>query len=119
MLFRSEKRSYAIAFSFPLVVGYRLLRSIFPKNTSKKKKHTREHTSYVLLPAPINRFFIALLKLEAVILERFNLPFGTSVFTIASRDSSALVTTELRLLAPVNARAARTQPAHVHTTRTS
>jgi SAM-dependent methyltransferase len=75
--FKILKRSYAIVFSFPLIVGYRLLRSILPKN--------KEETSYVILSKPINQFFAWLLKLEAVFISRANFPFGTSVIVVATK----------------------------------
>ncbi len=75
------KRSYAISFSFPLIVGYRLLNSLGGKDKSNKD------SGYVILPTPINGFFINLLKLEAQVLKYANLPFGTSIIIIAKNNS--------------------------------
>ena len=76
--FNIIKKSYLVSFVFPFVLGYRILRKIlFP--TSKK------NIAYVILPRPINIFFVSLLKLEAILLKYFNLPFGTSIICIAQK----------------------------------
>lgn len=79
--FHVQKRTYAIVFSFPLIVGYRFVRSIFPK-----KRKSEVATSYVFLPRPINSLFIGLLSLEAWILQYINAPFGTSLLVIAEKN---------------------------------
>ena len=76
---RVRKKTYAITFSFPLIVGYRLIDSILP---NRKKK---ANTSYVLLPRPINSLFTNLLRLEAQCLRVINFPFGTSILLIAEK----------------------------------
>lgn len=80
--FRVLKRSYAITFSFPLIVGFRFISSI----TGKKQK-----ASYVTLPGPINWFFIQLLRIEGSILKRGNLPLGTSIVLVAQRPRSGRI----------------------------
>jgi SAM-dependent methyltransferase len=74
--FDVTKKSYAIAFSLPLVVGYRILDSL-------RKKKDKKETSYVDLPGPVNSLFTALLKGEGNLLRHFNLPWGTSVLARA------------------------------------
>lgn len=74
------KRSYAIAFSFPVIVAYRLVSSVSGKDKSKKA------SSYVILPKLINDLFTNLLRVEARILKYANFPFGTSILIIASND---------------------------------
>jgi len=75
--FRIIKKTYAICFSFPLIVGYRLLRSVLPWR--------RSCPSYVIVPRPVNSFLVALLSLEARLLRFLNIPFGTSVLMIAEK----------------------------------
>lgn len=71
------KSSYAIVFSFPLIVGFRVLEKIMrPK---------KQETSYVMLPSPVNRFFIFLLRVEGWIIQYLNFPFGTSVLIRARK----------------------------------
>ncbi len=74
--FKIRKRSYAIVFSFPLIVGFRFIQSL---GGSKPKKAT-----YVQLPAPINRLFIWFLQIEAQALRLINFPLGTSILVVAS-----------------------------------
>lgn len=75
--FRVRKRSYMIMFSFPLVVGYRFLASIF-----KKSKNDDKSTSHVKVPKIVNQLFIELLKIESFMLKYLSLPFGTSILMI-------------------------------------
>lgn len=79
--YRVKKRSYAIAFSFPLIVGFRLLQGLTQNSRDKAA------SSYVMLPKPVNSFFTQLLKLEGRILKYTSLPFGTSVLLIAQKNS--------------------------------
>jgi len=79
--FNIVKRTYAICFSFPLIVGYRLLRSILPW-----KRHC---PSYVILPRLVNRFLAGLLAIEAHLLRFLNIPFGTSVLMLAEKAPGA------------------------------
>lgn len=78
--FRVQKRTYAIIFSFPLIVGYRFFKSLMPN-----KNQAAAATSYVFLPKPVNAFFIGLLSLEARMLQHINAPFGTSLLIIAEK----------------------------------
>ncbi|MDP3792291.1 MAG: methyltransferase domain-containing protein [bacterium] len=68
------KKSYAITFTLPLIVGYRLLKKIAP---NKKIK-----TSYVILPSFLNSILIWFLRLEVKVLHYINFPFGTSILLI-------------------------------------
>ncbi len=76
--YKVTKRSYAIAFSFPMIVTYRLINSVIAKGS-------KNDSSYVILPKPINSFFINLLILEARILKHANFPLGTSVLLIGAK----------------------------------
>lgn len=79
-----RKRSYAILFSFALVVAFRFLKSLLP---SKKRTEEHHHSSdsYVRLPQWLNTVFIWLLYLESVLLTKINLPFGTSIVLVAEK----------------------------------
>lgn len=65
-----------ITFSLPLIIGFRLLEKVRPK------KPSNDSTNFVQLPAPINGFFINLLKLEGSIQKAVNIPAGTSLIAI-------------------------------------
>lgn len=72
------KNSYAITFSFPIIVLYRVLKGII--NVFYK---SRPKTSHVELPKILNSFFVGLLETEATLLQYFNFPFGTSIVAVA------------------------------------
>lgn len=73
--FRVAYASYAVAFSFPLVVGYRLL--------SRVRRQEERAASYVAIPKSVNRLFTAILRGESRFLARSSLPFGTSIVAVA------------------------------------
>jgi SAM-dependent methyltransferase len=72
---RPEKKSYAISFLLPLVVGFRLASKILDRKVGSQ-------SSYVPVPRSINKLFTALLKAEAKMHNTVSLPAGTSVITI-------------------------------------
>lgn len=77
--FRIIKISYLVSFVFPAVLVYRLFRkAIFPQ--------AKRNLAYVFLPEFFNRFFILLLRFEAVLLKYVNLPFGTSIICLAQKQ---------------------------------
>jgi SAM-dependent methyltransferase len=76
-----EKKSYAISFSLPLVVGYRIASKALNRKANSK-------TSYVPVPRAINKFFTVLLKVEAKLHDKISLPAGTSVITILRKKDS-------------------------------
>ena len=70
--------TYAITFTFIPIVLYRLLtRSL--RNKQGPKTHV------ILLPRWINQALIGLLKIEAWLLRRVNLPFGVSLVAIVQK----------------------------------
>lgn len=78
--FRIVKISYIISFLLPLVIIYRLFKgliNIFFKSVPR--------TSHVIVPQPINNFFISLLNIESLLVRYFNLPLGTSVIGVAKK----------------------------------
>ena len=80
--YKVDKRSYAIFSTFPLIVGYRLIRSILPKK--------ERSSSYVFLPSSINSLLIGILKIEATVLKYINIPFGTSILVVAKKNDGVV-----------------------------
>ena len=72
---RSEKKSYAIVFSLPLVVGFRFINKALGRKTDSE-------TSYVDVPDWVNAFFTNMLYAEAMVHEKTRFPLGTSVVII-------------------------------------
>jgi SAM-dependent methyltransferase len=72
---KPEKKSYAIVFSLPLVVGFRFINKILGRKTDSE-------TSYVDVPDWVNSFFTKLLCAEAKVHGKAAFPFGTSVVTV-------------------------------------
>lgn len=77
--FQVIKRSYAVFFTFFPIVGYRLFRGLIPKDPLAPK------ASHIMLPPFLNRFLILLLRFEALMLGRMNLPWGTSIVALAQK----------------------------------
>jgi 2-polyprenyl-3-methyl-5-hydroxy-6-metoxy-1,4-benzoquinol methylase len=75
--FKILKRSYFIAFAFPLISLYRIWTNLFGRDAYPK-------TSYVLLPKQINNFLIGVLKFEAMLLAFVSIPFGVTLVAVAS-----------------------------------
>ncbi len=75
---RVTRITYGMASMFPLIAGWRLLTKPFPHRGPAK-------TSYVATPGPMNALLISVLRAEAWALERANLPFGTSLFCLATK----------------------------------
>jgi len=75
--FEACKCTYAITFTFPLIVFFRVYQKLFCPAVQK--------SSYIELPQIVNSFFISLLRAEAFLLQKCKFPFGTSVLLIASK----------------------------------
>jgi SAM-dependent methyltransferase len=73
------KRSYAVFFPFVPIVLYRLFRGLFPKDPFAPR------ASHIALPEFSNNILISLLRLEAWLLRRVNLPWGTSIVVLAQK----------------------------------
>jgi len=73
--FKVEKKSYAIVFSLPMVVGFRYLNKITGKKVDSE-------TSYVEVPKSVNWLFKQFLYFEAFMHNFVKFPFGTTVVTI-------------------------------------
>jgi SAM-dependent methyltransferase len=78
---RLERLTYAITFTFAPIVVFRLVTRPFRASRGPK-------THVILLPGWANRFLIALLKVEAWLLRRMNLPIGVSLIAVLRRPAS-------------------------------
>jgi SAM-dependent methyltransferase len=76
---KPQKKSYAIVFSLPLVVGFRFLNKLSGRKTDSE-------TSYVNVSATTNKLFTKILYAEAKLHSFMSFPFGTSVVTILRKD---------------------------------
>lgn len=72
---KAEKKSYAIVFSLPLVIGFRLMNKLMHRKTDSE-------TSYVDVPDWTNSLFSNLLYGEAKLHKKISFPAGTSVIAI-------------------------------------
>ncbi len=84
----SDKVSYAIVFSLPLVVGFRYL------NKALRRK-TTEETSYVNVPKWINDSFTNMLRLEAKGHKYMSYPAGTSVVAVLKKAANIHTTNKI------------------------
>lgn len=85
--FRVKRNSYNNFFLFPLIAGMRWLR---PYNPDLESPHlTEEEDVYQVemepIPEPVNSILHAVGWVEAELLQRIALPFGTSVICIAEK----------------------------------
>ncbi|HEY4002811.1 MAG TPA: class I SAM-dependent methyltransferase [Candidatus Xenobia bacterium] len=80
--FQVLKRTYAISLSFPLIVGYRWFKGLFPSKVPAS-------TSYVPLPAFLNELLLDSVMMEADMIRRMNLPVGTSVLAVGRKTEPA------------------------------
>ena len=76
--FHPEKISYRNFFLFPLVLSWRFVTRIF--------SDSQPQSDLWKIPGPVNRMLLEILRFENQILERMNLPCGSSVFCIASKS---------------------------------
>jgi SAM-dependent methyltransferase len=77
--FKIEKISYYMFFLFPFM----LLRKLTSSGNKNKKFNALAETK--TLPV-INDIFLAILRLENILLPKFNLPFGSSIICIAKKQ---------------------------------
>jgi SAM-dependent methyltransferase len=79
--FTLVRATYAFASTFPGVAAVRLLKRAFARPGGPPQ------TSYVTTPEPLNSLLIRVLELEAKWLAWGDLPFGTSLFALARKES--------------------------------
>jgi ubiquinone/menaquinone biosynthesis C-methylase UbiE len=75
---RPLKKSYAVVFSLPMVVGFRTLNKLLGRKTDSE-------TSYVDVPEWVNKTFTKLLYAEAGLHKHVAFPAGTSVVAILKK----------------------------------
>lgn len=75
--FRVEKISYAVTAPFPAVLLFRFARRLFGRAGGSDLSE---------VPEPINRVLTIVMRAEAQLLKRINLPFGLSVVAVGVRD---------------------------------
>lgn len=85
--FRVKRASYNNFFVFPLIAGLRLLRPDAPELDSPHLTEDEEVYQVEMepTPEPVNSILHAVGWLEAELLERLSLPFGSSVICIAEK----------------------------------
>lgn len=76
---RSSRLSYAIAFSLPLVSGFRFANKALQRQANAE-------ASYVIVPGLVNKTFIKLLEVEGKAHNIIKLPFGTTVMARFSKE---------------------------------
>jgi ubiquinone/menaquinone biosynthesis C-methylase UbiE len=74
-----DRKSYAIVFSLPLVVGFRLLNKV-------TRRKTTSETSYVKVPETVNRIFTNALTVEAKAHKGITFPAGTTVIAVLRKS---------------------------------
>jgi SAM-dependent methyltransferase len=89
--FRVIKRSYAVFFAFFPILLVRIFRGLIPKNPLEPK------ASHIMLPRFLNSLCTAALGLEGWMMRRVDLPFGTSIITLAQKLPRPTVRSEARL----------------------
>lgn len=78
--FHIHRLTYCITFTFPLIVGFRLLQKVIGKKKSEPSSHL------VILPAWANRLLIWSVDLERLLLRFMNLPFGVTLALVAEKQ---------------------------------
>lgn len=77
--FKIEKISYFYSYLLPMALAFRALKSISPK--------WRGASDFVELPEQVNEGLLAMAKVEAMVVERVNLPAGLSIVCVAKKVS--------------------------------
>lgn len=77
--FRPVRSSYAIAFLFLPIVLFRLAQRLYKRGGGPK-------TDLIMLPRPLNRVLIWLLRLEGALLRHVALPFGVTLMALLELD---------------------------------
>lgn len=76
---RTDKISYAIVFSLPLIVGFRFSEKFLRSNP-------KSESSYVNVPGWLNKAFTKFLYLEAKLHKIISFPVGTTVVAVLKKD---------------------------------
>ena len=79
--FEVQRLTFCITFTFPIIVGFRLLQRAFGKKDKPKTHH-------VILPGWANRLLMWSVRLEGFLLKWMNLPFGVTIAAVARKPQS-------------------------------
>jgi SAM-dependent methyltransferase len=74
------KRSYAVSFALPGIVGFRVVQGLFPAVAERG-------ASYVEVPAAVNALLAGSIRAESRLLDAVDLPLGTSIVAFARKRS--------------------------------
>ena len=77
--FRVLRRTYAITFALPAIMGLRIAQGLIPSLY-------RRGSSYVELPGPLNKLLVRVLQLESALIDRVDLPIGTSILALGQKS---------------------------------
>jgi SAM-dependent methyltransferase len=90
---RPLRFSYCITIVHPPIVIFRLVQKTFQRLVYKPGQH-RHRTHLIRLPQWANKLLIKVLRLEASLLRRIDLPVGTSLITLAQKKSPSTDSTD-------------------------
>jgi len=82
--FVPQKYSYGISFTYFPIVAFRLLQRLWQRSHGVEAP-ARPRTHLIPLPKPINQALIGVLKCEAALLRRVDLPVGVSLMTLCRK----------------------------------
>jgi SAM-dependent methyltransferase len=81
--FRPRRLTYGISFMYYPIVAFRKLQGLWQRSAGMEQGRPKAHI--IPLPGPLNKAMIGLLKVEAALLRRIDLPVGVSLMTLAQR----------------------------------
>lgn len=77
--FRIAKKTHFVTTAFPAIALYRILSNFFGRSAYPQ-------TSYISLPSILNRLMIEILRTEAILIRKINLPWGSTLTVIAQKS---------------------------------
>ncbi|MFA6981615.1 MAG: class I SAM-dependent methyltransferase [Patescibacteria group bacterium] len=75
--FKIIKKTYFVAAMFPVIAFFRMWSNFFTRNVEPQ-------SSYITLPKPLNDLMYEILKVETRLVEKYNLPAGTTLVTVST-----------------------------------
>lgn len=82
--FEPVKYTYGISFTYFPIVAFRLIQRAWQRSHGVQAP-ARPRTHLIPLPRPINRLLIQILRIEAALLRRVNLPVGVSLMALCRK----------------------------------
>ena len=79
--FEIQRLTYCITFTFPMIVGFRVLQKLLKRNDKPKTHH-------VILPGWANRLLMWSVEFEGWLLKWMNLPFGVTIAGVARKPDT-------------------------------